>query len=183
MKTLVNPIDPGVVLTRNALAFSTTAHLTHMDMFRDTLNMTASPALALQVLLARVCQMAYYEQLVKMNTKTTASTAFSYVSSIPVQWTGFVIGSALIAAHDTVVGIVTIKFLECTTGSLIGNYWQAVSQMVSKKSRPILELADRMSDAEVKHWAKHQSLDLKSRCMLRCQDDGRIALGAMDDER
>ncbi|KAJ5151185.1 uncharacterized protein N7482_010437 [Penicillium canariense] len=179
---LVNPVNPGVIFTKNAMGYSASAHLTHVDMFHDTLNATASPALALQVLLTRICQMAYYEQLVKLDTKAAASTAFSSVSSIPGQWIGFVIGTALIATHSIVVGIITVQFLKCTAGSLIGNYWQAVSQMVSEDSRPILEQADRMSDVEVKRWAKHQSLDLKSRRMLRCQDDGRIALGITEDE-
>ncbi|KAJ6099769.1 hypothetical protein N7467_001304 [Penicillium canescens] len=82
-----------------------------------------------------------------MGTKAAASTAFSFASPIPVQWTGFVIGMALIATHFIVVGMVAVQFLKCTVGSFIGSYWQAVSQMVSKESRPILEQADRMSDA------------------------------------
>jgi hypothetical protein len=81
-----------------------------------------------------------------------------------------------------VVGIVAVQFLKCTVDSFIGSYWQAVSQMIWKESRPILEQADRMSDAEVKSWAKHQSLDLKGWRILRCQDDGRVALGVTEDE-
>jgi hypothetical protein len=46
----------------------------------------------------------------------------------------------------------------------------------------VVGIADRMSDAEVKSWAKHQSLDLKGRRILRCQDDGRVALGVTEDE-
>ncbi|KAJ5952114.1 uncharacterized protein N7479_010527 [Penicillium vulpinum] len=175
-------LNPGVILSGNANAYSVAAHLTHVDMFQDTLNATSSPALALQVLLTRVCQMAYYEQLVKMGTKAAASTAFSVVSSIPVQWTGFIIGMALIATHFVVVGIVAVHFLSSTAGSVIGSYWQAVSQVVSKESLPILEQADRMSDAEVESWAQHQSLDLKSRRKLQYQDDGRVAVGTTEDE-
>ncbi|KOS37658.1 hypothetical protein ACN38_g11541 [Penicillium nordicum] len=108
-------LNPGVILSGNAWGYSVTAHLTHVDMFQDTLNATGSPALALQAVLARIFQMAYFEQLVKMGTKEAASTAFSFASPIPVQWIGFTIGMALIATHYIVVGIIAIQFLNCTT--------------------------------------------------------------------
>ncbi|KAJ9487355.1 hypothetical protein VN97_g5974 [Penicillium thymicola] len=175
-------LNPGVTLSGNTWGYSLTAHLTHVDMFQDTLNATGSPALALQALLARISQMAYYEQMVKMGTKEAASTAFSFASPIPVQWIGFTVGMALIVTHFFVICIITVRFMNCTVSSLVGGYWQAISQMVSKPSHPILEQADQMSDAEVKSWAKHQSLDLKSRRILVCQDDGRVALSVPDDE-
>jgi hypothetical protein len=46
----------------------------------------------------------------------------------------FIIGPALIAAHSIVVDIVNIQFLKCMAGFFIGNYGQAVSQVVSKGS-------------------------------------------------
>jgi hypothetical protein len=137
---------------------------------------TGSPALATQALLARVCQMAYYEQLVKLEAIAIASTSFSSTGFIPTQWTGFAIAAVLLAAHFGIVAIATVLFLKYTRSSFIGNYWQAVSQVVSKDTMPILEKADRMKDEEVKRWVKSESLHLRRRSILRYQRDGRIAL-------
>ncbi|KAL2828622.1 hypothetical protein BJY01DRAFT_255277 [Aspergillus pseudoustus] len=154
----------GVILSPNAFSGAMIAHLGHVNMFQDTLITTESPALALQVLLTRIAQMVYYEQLPKMDTKAAAGTAFPATASIPVQWTGFIIGMALTATHLIILIIVTIYFMSCT------------------ESRPILEQADNMTDQQLARWARHQSVDIKSRRMFRYQDNGRIALDATEDK-
>ncbi|RAK98758.1 uncharacterized protein BO80DRAFT_427109 [Aspergillus ibericus CBS 121593] len=174
--------NPGVLLSKKVTGYTANAHLTHVDMFQDTLNMTASPALAMQVLLTRISQMAYYEQLVKLDAKAAASTAFFFASLIPVQWTGFSVGTALVAIHFIIVSIIAVQFLKFTEASVIGSFWQTVSQLASNENRPILEQADRMNDSEVKRWAKHQMVDLKSRHVLRCREDGRIVLSPAEGE-
>ncbi|RAL06825.1 uncharacterized protein BO97DRAFT_465635 [Aspergillus homomorphus CBS 101889] len=169
--------SPGVLLANDGTGFySGSAETTHVEIFQDTLNATASPALAVQAVFARLFQMAYYEQLVKMANMAAASTAFSVSSSIPSQWTGFIIGTALIATHLVIVTIITIQYMRNTNSSIIGNYWQTVSQVVSEETYPILEQADGMDDGEVKRWAKRNLHNLQSHRTLRSQHNGRTAL-------
>ncbi|PYI35809.1 hypothetical protein BP00DRAFT_387435 [Aspergillus indologenus CBS 114.80] len=176
--------SPGVLLADDGTGFySGSAENTHVEMFQDTLNTTASPALAVQVVLARIFQMAYYEQLVKMAGTATASTGFSVSSSIPSQWTGFIIGTTLIATHVVIVTIITVQFARHTNSTIIGNYWQTVSQVVSDETRPILEQADTMDDAEVKRWAKRNLQSLKAHRAVRSQHDGRTALDMVGSTR
>jgi hypothetical protein len=115
--------------------------------------------------------MAYYEQLVKLGTTATASTSFSSTAFIPTQWAGFAVAAVLIAAHFAIVAIATVLFLKYTKSSFIGNYWQAVSQVVSKDTMPILEQADKMKDEEVKRWVKTESLPRRRHSILRYQRD------------
>jgi hypothetical protein len=170
--------DPRVILSKNQWqAESWNAHATHTSIFQDTLNDTESPALALQVVLTRICQMAYYEELVKQHTTAVASISWSSSASMPMRWTGFTIGTAIIVAHLIIVTILAVIFIKYTNYSCIGSYWQAVSQVISEDTRPVLEQADQMKDDEVKIWAKRQSLDVKNLAFLRYRRDGRVSLG------
>lgn len=170
--------SPGVLLSRlNPGFYSGNAHYDHVNMFQDTLNTTASPALAFQVLLTRIYQMAYYEELEKFKGTAVVSTAYSLTSSIPSQWTGLMIGTGLIAVHIVIVTVIAVQFLKHADNSIIGSYWQTISQIVSNETHPIFEQADRMNDEEVKRWAKRQFRNLKVRRSLRHQHNGRITLG------
>lgn len=111
---------------------------------------TDSPALAVQALLTRICQIAYYEQLAMLNSPVPAATAFSLTASIPLQWTGLVIGMVLIGIHSVIMVVIVVRFVRATRVSLIGGYWQAVAQVVLDGTRAVLDEADRMDDGAVR---------------------------------
>jgi hypothetical protein len=160
--------DQGVVLSRTVpgVGFDN-AHKTHVDLFQDTLITTASPAFALQALLTRITQMAYYDQLVRLHSPVAATTAFSQIASIPVQWTGFAMGMMLIGIHSIIVLVVIVWFVRSTRISFIGSYWQAVAQVVSKGTQPILDVADRMDDVAVSKWTVREGVVVGSKTSRR----------------
>ncbi|KAF9766691.1 hypothetical protein IL306_000866 [Fusarium sp. DS 682] len=171
--------DPGLILSNSVMSLHNTyAYRTHVDLFQDTLRATRSPALATQALMARIYQMAYYEQLLKLSSKAKASTSFSSTDLIPVRWAGFAAATALIVTHFVVIATVTVLFARFTESSMIGNYWQAVSQVFSRDTQQVVEKADRMSDKDVMHWVERESLSLECHGALQYQPDGRIVLRA-----
>jgi hypothetical protein len=175
--------DPGVILSRNTpIIYFGNAHMTHVDLFQDTLITTSSPALALQALLTRICQMAYYDQLVKLDRPVVATTAFSLTATVPVQWTFFVLGVALIVIHSIIVMVVVVVFVISTEISFIGSYWQTVSQVVSKETQSILEVADQMDDDDVRKWAKREKVELLSSRLALRERDGRVTLGLVEND-
>ncbi|CRL26948.1 unnamed protein product [Penicillium camemberti] len=178
------PFDSGVILSRilRSLYYGN-AHSTHVDLFQDTLITTASPALALQALLARLYQMAYYERLVKITTPATAVTTFSLTATIPVRWTGFVLGIVLVLVHSVIVVVIAVLFVRSTEVSFIGSYWQTMAQVVSKETEPILGEADRMDDEAVKEWAEREKAveSSEDRWVLRGNADGRVTLGLVEN--
>ncbi|KAL4903843.1 hypothetical protein BDW74DRAFT_179432 [Aspergillus multicolor] len=132
-------INPNFPYSNRELIFPTLSTLgesipdrTHTDLFHDILRDTGSPALVLQGLLTRVTQMIYYNALVEANATEEAVTAFSSIALMPVQWTGFAIGVCLIATHLVILMIITALFLCFTRSSVLGGYWQAVSQVASE---------------------------------------------------
>lgn len=175
-------IDPVVTLSsRSSNFYDGSAHPIHTDLFQDTLITTASPALALQVVLTRVYQMAYYEHLVKSNTQVASTSAFSVATTIPVQWTGFVLGTVLIAIHLIIVISVLGRLVKSTEISFIGCYWQTVAQLVSSETRPVLEEADRMTDRAVGERMKREAALESDRWVLRGRTGKRITLGRSED--
>ncbi|KAM4064428.1 hypothetical protein HRG_006239 [Hirsutella rhossiliensis] len=177
--------DSGVLLSKitpgaHEVEGTDQAHPAHVDLFHDVLGDTGSPALALQALLTRLCQMAYYERLDRTNTTAPASVSFSSSVLIPVRWTGFSAATALVAAHFVLVVAVTVLFLRLARDSLIGNSWQAVSQAVSEDTRPLLEQAGAMTDKDIEAWAKRRSLGIARPAGLAYRRNGRRALGLLD---
>ncbi|KAJ5502673.1 hypothetical protein N7463_005547 [Penicillium fimorum] len=179
---LISPLnytlDSGVILSRvyPIISFGT-AHKTHVELFQDTLITTASPALALQALLTRICQMAYYEQLVMLKKPVTAVTAFSLTVTIPVKWRGFMVGMMLIVVHSVIMVVVVVLFVRSTGISFIGSYWQAVAQIISKETQPILKEADHMNDGAIRKWVKSgKVVESLGNCWALRESGGRVNL-------
>lgn len=152
------------------------AHATHAAVFQDTLHETDNPALAVQAALARIHQMAYYTELPRRTAKEVATTSFLTSALIPVRWIGFIVATGLVGVHFVITFVVAVLFLGYTRHSLIGNHWQAVSQVVSEETLPILKQADRMNDNDLWRWAVSQSVDVTSHAILRRRSDGRTAV-------
>lgn len=169
--------DRGIILSEGDRVVDKNAYISHIHPFQDTLHDTKSPALALQVLLARITQMVYYGDFLRLENKSAASVSFSSTALIPMKWTGLIAATALVVMHLALVVIVTIFYLKCTNESLLGSSWQAISQVISDDTLPILEHADRMNDEDIRHWAKGQSIDPGSRSVVQCRNTGRVCLG------
>ncbi|KAF7527822.1 hypothetical protein PCG10_002294 [Penicillium crustosum] len=148
--------DPGIILTRDAPPGIYIAHEAYTSLFQDTLEQTKSPAVALQALLTLFTQMVYYDRLLRINGTDRAETAFSHTALIPTRWTGFGVGMGLLLSHWVVMAIVVGLFARYTCHSLLGNHWQAVSQVYSKDTVAVLEMADQMKDQGVEGWVKRK---------------------------
>lgn len=169
--------DAGIILSEGNQMIDNNAYISHIHTFQDALHDTKSPALALQVLLARITQMVYYVDFLRLDNKSEALVSFSSTALIPRKWTGLIATTALTVTHLALVGIVTIVYLKCTNESLLGSSWQAISQVISDETLPILEHADRMNDEDIRRWAKGQSLDAGNYQVIRCRRTGRVCLG------
>ncbi|KID82279.1 hypothetical protein MGU_10388 [Metarhizium guizhouense ARSEF 977] len=172
--------DRGVILSRHVHTMHFNAHESHTSLFQDTLDQTQSPAVALQALLTRICQMVYYEALPRLNESGHAETAFSHVAVLPTRWTGFGVGMGLLLTHWVVVLVVGGLSARYTRHSLLRNYWQAVSHMYSNETVAVLEEAHRINDRDVKRWVDAKGLGggLFTIDLVRNKGKERLALTA-----
>jgi hypothetical protein len=168
-------VNAGFSLSRGSM-IGAIAHDAHIDLFQGMLNQTHSPAMALQALLTRICQMAYYDSLLLIDESKAAEVSFSDAAMFPTQWTGFGVGMGLLLVHWVVVAIVVGLFARYTRHSLLGNHWQAVSQVYSEDTAAILEKADRMKDRDVKRWLNGKGHGGKLYSFARDEGEGRVAL-------
>ncbi|KAL4961863.1 uncharacterized protein BDV14DRAFT_179423 [Aspergillus stella-maris] len=177
-----NPLaDPGILLSERNTQDTSIADQSYTDIFKDILHETQSPALALQALITRGCQALFYEEQMRQVPVESALTVFSSEALIPAQWDGFIISASIVVVHVIILVLVSILFVFHTRGSMIGNTWQAVAQLVSKDTLPILEEASKQTDGEVeRHWGKGH---LASPSSLRCRSDGRATVQVESDER
>ncbi|OQE33078.1 hypothetical protein PENFLA_c001G10370 [Penicillium flavigenum] len=133
--------NPGILLSKANTADTSTTDQSPTDLFKDVLHDTQSPALALQALITRGTQAAYYEHLMREDPTASALTAFSSTALIPVRWDGFVAGVSIIVVHFIILAVITVLFVIYTMNSMIGNSWQAVAQVVSEDMLPVLDQA------------------------------------------
>ncbi|KAJ6184860.1 hypothetical protein N7519_006161 [Penicillium mononematosum] len=172
--------NPGILLSKPNTADTSTADQSHTDLFKDVLHDTNSPALALQALITRETQAAYYEHLMREDPTASALTVFSSTTLIPVRWDGFVAGVSIIVVHFIILAVITVLFVIYTTNSMIGNSWQAVAQVVSEDMLTVLDHACKEDDEKVKkRWGKDQ---LANHSALRYLPNGRVAIGVSERE-
>ncbi|KAJ2997715.1 hypothetical protein NUW58_g569 [Xylaria curta] len=124
---------PGLgIFLSNTTIFDDSAHVSHVALFQDSLRATNSPALALQALLTRVCQMIYYFRLDRAPPIGQATTIFSSNVLIPTRWTGFLVATLISATQLCVLATVTVVFLWRSDKSELGSLWQAIAQIVTR---------------------------------------------------
>ncbi|PHH91339.1 hypothetical protein CDD83_854 [Cordyceps sp. RAO-2017] len=174
-------VKPRVVITPGGYERESRPDMALAIIYNDTLQATQSPALAMQALLMGVYQAEYYTALMTEREQATAWISFAVTASMPMRWTGFIAAGALIITHLNIVVIVAILYLRLTSNSLIGNAWQAVSQVTSHDTCPMLEKADTTKDSDIKRWARRQSLDMMRRSRVQHRPDGRVALVVQEE--
>lgn len=152
------------------------AHVAHVALFQDTLRLTNSPALAVQSLFTRVFQMIYYDYHQEVSSSTLAAAAFSSRVDIPSRWAGFTGVVAIMTVHLFLMAAAAILFCRFTAVSELGNLWQAVSQIITTDTLPVLDHARDMQDKEVGKLVETQYPELMGDSFIRRCYDGRNRL-------
>ncbi|KAK8059183.1 hypothetical protein PG996_009113 [Apiospora saccharicola] len=149
------------------------AHPIHGAIFRDTLDATANPALAVQTLLTMLHLMQYYDSSYKVDLSASVSYVLSEAVLIPVRWSGLIAVLCMLVVHLGLVAVMLVLFLSRTQSSMLGNAWQAVAQTISEETLPVLARADHMMDKELRK-ALSSGLDLTREGVVRSRKNGRI---------
>ncbi|KAJ3535624.1 hypothetical protein NM208_g7061 [Fusarium decemcellulare] len=116
-------------------------HPEHTAVFQNILHETGDPAQAIQALVFRVYQMLYYDFLPIFDPTHNVTMIKAEDVVIPLRWTNFAVVMAIITAHFIVTAVTMVLFAKRTESSLLGNAWQAVSQMVSPETQDIIRAA------------------------------------------
>ncbi|KAI8712838.1 hypothetical protein NCS52_01383200 [Fusarium sp. LHS14.1] len=143
--------------------FPLTAHPENSALVQRVLQVTQDPAQAIHALVFRFSQMIYYAHQPRFNIRRLITTINTAEMLIPTQWTGLSVVLTTLSVHFIVLVVTAVLFVLWTKASLLGNAWQAVSQMVSPQTREVMDTpnVDSMRDKDVKEWAKATGCDLQ----------------------
>ncbi|WAO96087.1 Hypothetical protein NCS54_01374900 [Fusarium falciforme] len=153
-------------------------HPEHAAVFQNILHLTGDPAQAIQAVVFRFYQMLYYDWLPNFEPTRQVTTIHAQDVLIPQQWRGFVVVMAIIVAHFIVTTLAMALFAQRTESSLLGNAWQAVSQVVSPDTQDIIRAAgsEGMKDKDVEALARSTGRDKEVIALSSGVDSGRTEL-------
>jgi hypothetical protein len=126
-------------------------HWAHVAVFVDSLAATGgSPARALQAWYTTLMQLQYTDGLSRFSAGAEASYVLSAAALVPARWAGFLGVAAIAAAHVLLTGYVVVWYLVVTRHTMLGNGWQAVAQVASNATLPLMWQATGVADRDVK---------------------------------
>ena len=100
----------------------------------------------------------------------------------PQRWVGFLGVVALLACHVLAVAGVTAWYLYVTRYTMLGNSWQAVSQVVSEETLPLIRRASCLKDSEVRAIIRRERNKGERYSIARSRETGRSELVAISWE-
>ncbi|RKK21922.1 hypothetical protein BFJ65_g4547 [Fusarium oxysporum f. sp. cepae] len=123
-------------------------------------------------------QMLYYDWLPNFNPTREVKTIHAQEVLIPQHWRGFVVVMAIIVAHFVVTALTMVLFAQRTESSLLGNAWQAVSQVVSPDTQDIIRAAgsEGIKDKDMEVLTRSTGRDKEVIALSSGVDSGRTEL-------
>jgi hypothetical protein len=147
----------GMAPPRNSDDWSWAAHSAHISQFQRIIKDSSDPAPAVQDLMTRLYQMAYYDHLGEDDLKFSVTTVHSTVRFVPSRWTGYLIVLALCACHLCMVWITFFVLMLCLEYSALGNTWHTLAQ--TARMTDAIEWSEVLLDSEVTKWAETTGRD------------------------
>lgn len=151
----------------------------HISLFLDVLSTTQSPARALQAWLTTLNQMKYYNSVSRFSAKSEATYMFSTAVLVPSRWLGFIAVVAMTAVHVLLTLCIVVWYLLGTDHTMLGNSWQAVAQVVSDKTLPLLKKATNTKDTEVEELIQRGQGTRQKYSIIKSKTTGRLELVAV----
>jgi hypothetical protein len=154
-------------------------HRSHAVIFQDILRGTGNPASAVQTIFTILLQMAYYDFIFEYDLKAQAKYKVSDILDIPCRWSALGAILGLLGLHFALVSTALSMFLKRAEMSLLGNAWQAVSQVVSTDTAAVLHHGATTTDREVRGTMKQNGSAGKTIRIAKSMSNGRTEATAI----
>lgn len=125
-------------------------HRSTAALFQQMMQKTNNPALALQGLWTNLFTMAYYDFLPEYNLDGLARFEMTSDVELPTMSRALCVVLGLLGMHFALILISLVLFLTRTEMSLLGNAWQAVSQVMSTDTAEAVHRATNETDGELR---------------------------------
>ena len=148
-------------------------HRAHAALVQQILQDTYNPAIALQELYTTLLQLSYYDFFGQYNVYAPATYGLATPVLIPRRWTCFSSIVGLLGLHFFLVIVSLVLFLMRTEMSLLGNAWQAVSQVMSDDTAHTVHHGATATDEEVKYTVQQSGNSEGTIVIARSASTGR----------
>ncbi|KAF2821369.1 hypothetical protein CC86DRAFT_470601 [Ophiobolus disseminans] len=137
--------------------------------FKETLDVTGSPAWAMSSLITVLSMTNYYSQLPAFDRLDNVTVSMYKEVLYPQQNVGLMFVLWVLVAHHVLVAVLVVLFIRKTRFTLLGNAWSAFSQMSeSPEVKAYIGAASLKSDGEVvQHLKAGKHGDLRARLVNR----------------
>jgi hypothetical protein len=155
-------------------------HTFRAALFQDIIRETGQISVALQAYSTQLVQMSYYDILPFFQVSNATEVVLRVPFLKPVRYTGLTIVGCIIALHFVLVLLVLALFTSRAKYTMLGNGWQAASQISSEETSDIIASATSASDSEVKKMLKVNGQARSRFVISSMENSGRIELRKLD---
>ncbi|KAI0154971.1 hypothetical protein GGR57DRAFT_465574 [Xylariaceae sp. FL1272] len=152
------------------------ASLTARDfrrVFLDTLTTTQRASVALQTSYTILAQSLHDQFLEFLTLPSTIKITRTQASNIPVRYSGLIAVVVLVVVDLMCILLLTALYLSHSRYSMIGDYWHAISQIVSDISWDILPRANQRKDRII---TRHLRRDDRPVRLVRLAETGLVKI-------
>lgn len=119
-------------------------------LFQEIVTTGGSVAFALQSLITILSGVAYYDQIAQFDNTQPVEVVNFVTANIPQHCVGFIAVCIVLGIHMLVVAAVVAMFWRGSHVSMLGNTWQAISQVATAgETMRYIEPGSRMKDSEI----------------------------------
>ncbi|KAK0738042.1 hypothetical protein B0T18DRAFT_394403 [Schizothecium vesticola] len=185
MKLKLATLDPSKIIFANSRWVADLCYGTDLDgffglhssftaVFQEIIQGTRNPAVAVQSLLTMASANAYVELQQYFDYEMPVRYSTWSPALVPTRWSGLILLTAVVVLHVLAAVMVTVLFVGETRCSELGNSWQAVAQLVTEDTRPILLDACRDRGDVFKERVRKDGGDIRYRIVWQ-EDVPRLA--------
>ncbi|KAI1077663.1 hypothetical protein F5B20DRAFT_572133 [Whalleya microplaca] len=149
-------------------------------LFESIINSRGRPAVAVNSFLTLMMQSFYSFLVPYFDGPGDVEVAFSKQVSIPRCWDGIIVVLVMVSIELLCVMAIVMLYVTNIRYSRQGNYWHAVSQLMSDRTQSVLEQSDELRDGEVARILKEDNTKVS---VGRSAHSGKVEVLGLTDSK
>ena len=173
LESLEGSIPQGLVLCSYCqidISLASRVHTIQGAVVRDILRETGQLNIALQAFVTTLFQMSYYDFLGQFDIQAPADMALQVPFLMPVRSKGLLAVATMFTVHLFLITTISVLFFFKTKYTMMGNPWQAVSQLTSEETEDVITNGTMSTDRDIGKRLKPLGLK-RRRVILKSSDD------------
>ncbi|KAI0835720.1 hypothetical protein F5Y06DRAFT_305694 [Hypoxylon sp. FL0890] len=151
--------------------FTGSVSLDIATLFQHIINTSGRAAVAMDTYLAMLGRSWYYSLFQKFDVPGHVTVAFATEVLLPMYWDGITAVIVLVTVNIVCTWIITVLYICRARFTLVGNFWHAISQLISDDTLSVIEKSNGKKDDEVSKILKSTDQLVK---IDRDRDSGRV---------